>query len=94
MSVESQEPCSTTPVLRLRSVVLTELIVPYQKIKQPNGPWIAHPGLIDEDIDKRLARIDLPPNATREDHRKLYKKDLQETLAMIKEKNLKFEDFE
>jgi hypothetical protein len=45
---------NATPVLYLRPRAPTELVRPRQKIKQPDGPWIAHPGLIDEEFSTNL----------------------------------------
>ncbi|KAI5921306.1 hypothetical protein F4810DRAFT_375050 [Camillea tinctor] len=47
----------TLPVLRLWRRAPTELIQPRQKIKQPDGPWIAHPGLIHEKCNEADGKV-------------------------------------
>lgn len=51
-----------TPILRLRPTVPTELIRPRQRVKQPDGPWIAHPELTDELKDVPYATADYEPD--------------------------------
>jgi hypothetical protein len=88
----NQEPQNQTmPILRLRPVVPTELIRPGQQIKQPDGPWIAHPGLIDEEVKPIRDRI-FEPDVTKNDYRNLWKEHQVEALNNLK--GLKFEDFE
>ena len=43
-----ESPTQAMPILRLWRAAPTELIRPRQRIKQPDGPWIAHPDLISE----------------------------------------------
>lgn len=69
------EPRTRTPVLRLRPVAPTEQIRPRQKIKQPDGPWIAHPRLIDEEHHDRPRTSRYAPDITMNDYRNLWKED-------------------
>lgn len=64
-----------TPILRLRATVPTELILPRQRIKQPDGPWIAHPDLIDERMSTSRRTTDFPPDITMREYRDLWKAD-------------------
>ncbi|KAH6879556.1 hypothetical protein B0T10DRAFT_520192 [Thelonectria olida] len=76
----SNTPEQAKPVLRLRPRTATELIRPGQKIKQPDGPWIAHPGLIDNEFTRRCKGGNHASGITRDDHRDLWKTEGQGTL--------------
>lgn len=81
-----------TPILRLRSTVPTELIRPRQRIKQPDGPWIAHPDLIDEHYARnRGSTASYGPDVTMKEYRDLWKADLAVTNEALKD--TKIEDF-
>ncbi|KAF4429436.1 light induced alcohol dehydrogenase Bli-4 [Fusarium acutatum] len=92
MSLESQQSHSKTPVLKLRPSVTTEQIVPRQKIKQPYGPWIAHPDLIDEELERRRHLVHFPPDVTRDEHRQRWKDEIPVLEAEIED--CKLEDFD
>ncbi|KAK4243152.1 hypothetical protein C7999DRAFT_18457 [Corynascus novoguineensis] len=64
------------PVLRLRPTVPTELIRPPQRIKGPDGPLIAHPGLIRD--QEPFTTGNYPPNITMDQYRELWRADLDE----------------
>lgn len=82
-----------TAILRLRPTVPTELIRPRQRIKQPDGPWIAHPELIDESIRDwpHGSRI-FAPDITMEEYRNLWKADEAVEIERLKSSDTK-EDF-
>lgn len=62
------------PVLRLRPRAPTELVRPRQKIKQPDGPWIAHPGLINEDYQApNPAKYQYAPDVTVNAYRDMWR---------------------
>ncbi|KAI8413955.1 hypothetical protein FOFC_07246 [Fusarium oxysporum] len=92
MSSESQQPRSKTPVLKLRPSVTTEQIVPRQKIKQPYGPWIAHPDLIDEEFERRRHLVYFPPDVTRDEHRRRWKEEIP--VLEVELEDCKPEDFD
>lgn len=92
MTSESQQPRSKTPVLKLRPSVTTEQIVPRLKVKQPYGPWIAHPGLIDEEFERRRHLVHFPPDVTRDEHRRRWKDEIPVLEAEIED--CKLEDFD
>lgn len=92
MSSNQEYQNQATPVLRLRPVVPTELIRPGQKIKQPDGPWIAHPGLIDDDTSRSPSEPVFAPDITKNDYRILWKGHQAEALEKLKGRT--FEDFE
>ena len=52
------------PVLRLRPTAPTEMIRPLQRIKGPDGPMIAHPGLIRDPERFPVATGNYPPDIT------------------------------
>lgn len=81
-----------TAILRLRPTVPTELIRPRQRIKQPDGPWIAHPELIDESIRDRPqgSRI-YAPDISLEEYRDLWKADQAVEIERLKSSDM--EDF-
>ncbi|KAG4289868.1 hypothetical protein FPRO06_04690 [Fusarium proliferatum] len=85
MTSESQQPRSKTPVLKLRPSVTTEQIVPRLKVKQPYGPWIAHPGLIDEEFERRRHLVHFPPDVTRDEHRRRWKDEIPVLEAEIED---------
>lgn len=64
-----------TPILRLRRTVPTELVRPRQRKKQPDGPWIAHPDLIDERMMKLSCTTNYASDTTMEEYRDLWKAD-------------------
>ncbi|KAK4234590.1 hypothetical protein C8A03DRAFT_47120 [Achaetomium macrosporum] len=70
------------PVLRLRPTMPTELIRPLQKIKGPDGPLIAHPGLI-RDPNPSNAR-DFPPDITMGQYRALWNAGADERLEKLR----------
>lgn len=81
------------PILRLRSKVPTELIRPRQRIKQPDGPWIAHPDLIDEQyMGKHDCTTSYGPDVSMKEYRDLWKTD--HAVAVEGLKDTKIEDFE
>lgn len=59
-------------ILRLRATVPTELIRPREQIKQPDGPWIAHPDLIDEERDWVNSAGSYAPDITMRGYRDLW----------------------
>jgi hypothetical protein len=61
------------PILRLRPPVLTELINPRQTVKQPDGPWIAYPGLILDLSDCVPQNTRFAPDITKREYRKWYR---------------------
>lgn len=82
-----------TPILRLRRRAPTELIRPRQQVKQPDGPWIAHPDLIDEEITAfRLGGTKtIAPGVTMKEYRDLW--NANKELEVKKLKGTKIEDF-
>ncbi|KAF4946264.1 hypothetical protein FSARC_14238 [Fusarium sarcochroum] len=80
------------PVLRLRGTTATELVIPHQKIKQPDGPWIAHPDLIDEEFNSRYKIGNHLPDITMADCREIWKEQLERQKDMLR--GSKPEDFE
>lgn len=75
-----------TPVLRLRPTVPTELIRPAQRIKQPDGPWIAHPGLIDEEFtEEGRTNPNSEPGITMDTYRRRYKTQQEKLLKDLKD---------
>jgi len=90
MSNDRQPQNRVVPILRLRPVVPTELIQPRQRIKQPDGPWIAHPGLILETANEPGPALNHPPDITMDNYRDLYK---GRGLGLL-DKDAKREDFE
>ncbi|KAJ3539273.1 hypothetical protein NM208_g5553 [Fusarium decemcellulare] len=87
----SNIPEQVKPVLRLRPTTATELIRPRQKIKQPDGPWIAHPDLIDDEWVRRSKKENLKPDATWNDYRDIWKAEAKDSLEVLK--GCKPEDF-
>jgi hypothetical protein len=79
------------PILRLRPTVPTELICPRQQVKQPDGPWIAHPYLIDEETSAYRKKKIHAPDITMKEYRDLWKED--NVLAVEKLKGTNIEDF-
>lgn len=80
-----------TPILRLRPTVPTELIRPRQRIKQPDGPWIAHPELIDERMYTLDRTTKYAPDITMKEYRDLWKAD--QALETERLKSTDEEDF-
>lgn len=72
------------PILRLRPVAPTERLRPKQKDKQPNGPWIAHPGLIDEKANDLFRNGNYAIDITMKDYRNLWKEGHQRTIEELK----------
>ena len=58
------------PVLHLRPLVPTELIKAHQKIKQPDGPWIAHTCLTNEEVEIEGNYV---PDITLKDYREIWR---------------------
>lgn len=69
----------------------TELIRPRQKVKHPDGPWIAHPDLIDEGINASKRKIVLAPDTTMKEYRDVWKEDQKVAVETLK--GTKIEDF-
>ncbi|KAH8777841.1 hypothetical protein F5883DRAFT_696769 [Diaporthe sp. PMI_573] len=91
MSNEERISDGKIPILRLRPTVPTELIRPRQQVKQPDGPWIAHPYLIDEETSAYRKKKIHAPDITMKEYRDLWKED--NVMAVEKLKGTNIEDF-
>lgn len=70
------------PVLRLRPTAPTESIKPRQWMKERDGPWIAHPGLIDE--SERHDTGSYRPDITMDQYRELWRAETEEIKKALK----------
>lgn len=97
-SARAQTPeTQANPVLRLRPRVPTELIRPRQKVKRPDGPWIAHPELINEKLCRLASNVpQFPPETTMAAYRDLWrdrKEQDERSLKAMKREDIHIESF-
>ncbi len=71
------------PVLRLRPTVPTELIMPLKKTKHPDGPLIAHPGLLSDPDPSNETHF--PLDITMGQYRALWNGGADERLKELRE---------
>jgi hypothetical protein len=74
----------TAPVLRLRSTLRAELISLFQHEKGPDGPMVAHPGLIRDPEKHKYDTGKYPLDITMDQYRKLWRTALDEGLAQAR----------
>lgn len=80
-----------TPVLRLRPTVPTELIQHRQRVKQPDGPWIAHPDLVSDWRNQPDWTVKYAPDITMGEYRDLWKESLPGAIEELR--SVYIEDF-
>lgn len=83
MSIDQEDGNHKTPVLRLRPSVPTELIRPRQQIKQPDGPWIAHPELILTEANDNRHLFQGPLDIKAEEYAAVWKAEVAEALPQL-----------